>query len=505
MQENTDSPGFRSVLQASKRSICMPSPKPQSVLVDYNILRPLNRSAPSEPKKVKFTPLESISDRFGYIKPKDDKNQNPYSISALPYPTSYPAATPSGERNENAPKPLPYRTVGNEKVFDHRLLEDRCVVLVPDHERIYGLSLLGQSRPLLNTNPELKYLLEEVNPRKRKRQHQKYSAKVVLGNAFDVTDEEIWESLKKFNIARKIERNRASEGFCSIFLKNSDNVEAFLEKCEPQEFNFSYTLENGQILSVYPWCNEDTSYTTDENWPMSTRYTVFIGCLPRLCTASYLYNFLKRRHRFFDLLHVRIDCDPSLYPRGAARAVFRTEESYRRACSLGVIKVKWFRETNRIEFKSFIYKGFACESCSADVKTKFCPDNDCLRYYCDACWGKNHENKLYHEPVRGAYRDVPYITKHFEEVKAFHAQRKLEEDQRKANGSVSSASVTDSTALRNNGTDSKLSDFNVPISKTNGINGIASKIRSLNDVVLKSNSTVLKTNGTFLKTHGTFF
>lgn len=66
-----------------------------------------------------------------------------------------------------------------------------------------------------------------------------------------------------------------------------------------------------------------------------------------------------------------------------------------------------------------MYSGFACEECHAEVQTLFCNRFSCLRYLCAVCWPRAHSRwpgLAGHEPVKGAYRDVPYVTKYFEAI-----------------------------------------------------------------------------------------
>lgn len=92
-----------------------------------------------------------------------------------------------------------------------------------------------------------------------------------------------------------------------------------------------------------PWCLEDASYSIYAKWHRFVRLSVFVGGLPRTCTAKEL--FMAINERFGNVLHCSIELEfDTNYPKGAARVVFGNLKSYSLAATAGHVQKKWFND-----------------------------------------------------------------------------------------------------------------------------------------------------------------
>jgi hypothetical protein len=126
---------------------------------------------------------------------------------------------------------------------------------------------------------------------------------------------------------------------------------------------------------------------------------------------------------FGNVCYAAIDIDGELkYPKGAGRVVFSNRENYVAAIKARFIELKDGDLSKRAEIKPYVLENQLCGVCSmSNLNTDninrtsssalFCPDNSCLKYYCDTCWMNYHSlcGREYHKPLIKEGNDRPKI------------------------------------------------------------------------------------------------
>ncbi|CAD5233435.1 unnamed protein product [Bursaphelenchus xylophilus] len=254
---------------------------------------------------------------------------------------------------------------------------------------------------------------------------ERYSTKIFVGGiplgttdvflrqcfgAFDMCDVS-WPGKKNYS-------DTPPNGYCFIQFRHHEAVRALLNACTFREDKHFFPLgRRNDLVQIRPWRISDSTYTVSELWTRFVRLSVFVGGLPRTLKAFELFELVQQR--FGNVLHCSVELEfESSYPKGAARVIFGSVESYRAAAAAGHVEHQWHpnrhynpRGNFQAEFKPFIYKNISCENCgNIGRKTDFCTANECLLYYCRPCFDKVHRNNplfVGHKCSEATPRDLP--------------------------------------------------------------------------------------------------
>lgn len=144
-----------------------------------------------------------------------------------------------------------------------------------------------------------------------------------------------------------------------------------------------------KAVQVRPWRLADSDFLVNQPLPLSPRYTVFVGAVPRPMKAVELAHAINKLYG--GVGYAGIDTDAEFaYPRGSGRVVFFSEEAYLAAIRARYISLGVGEAEKRVEMKPYVMDGQACSVCAAPAAPLFCPHPPCLAYFCDACFGPAH-------------------------------------------------------------------------------------------------------------------
>jgi cytoplasmic polyadenylation element-binding protein len=157
----------------------------------------------------------------------------------------------------------------------------------------------------------------------------------------------------------------------------------------------------------------DADFLMDTSMPVDPRKTIFVGGVPRPLKSGDLATIM---HSLFGgVAYAGIDIDPELkYPKGAGRVSFSTQESYVAAISARFVQLTYGEIDKRAEVKPYVLDDQICDLCHGTMSNGkfaqyFCPNINCLEYYCDACWPIAHskQGKDFHKPTVKEGSDRP--------------------------------------------------------------------------------------------------
>uniref|UniRef100_A0A1I8B4D0 Cytoplasmic polyadenylation element-binding protein 1 n=1 Tax=Meloidogyne hapla TaxID=6305 RepID=A0A1I8B4D0_MELHA len=240
-----------------------------------------------------------------------------------------------------------------------------------------------------------------------------FSRKVFVGGLpFDITENDLQKTFNrygKFNIewdSRSSDKkyrggNRLiRKGYAFLIFDKEISVQRLMNEEVFREGLHYYlnisTAESHKKVQIRPWRLDDCCYIENPSEQLNPRYTIFLGALPRHIRADMLANLLKER--FGPVCYAGIDTDPTLnYPQGAARITFRMYNSYVNAIKNRYITIPNDGCTKRLEIKPYILDDQQCDNCHGKFcaripATLFCPDIECLQYYCEICWALMHRS-----------------------------------------------------------------------------------------------------------------
>jgi len=244
-----------------------------------------------------------------------------------------------------------------------------------------------------------------------------YSAKVFIGAVPPGTSEQhIRNSFCQFGEIEVTWPNKGksiypSQGYVFVVFKNAQSVNNLLTQCTTTDSNDRYMFlmhDIQRMVQVRPFLLENATFVIDPLWFRFIRLSVFIGGLPRSCTARDLASSVSSK--FGKILHSSIELDfYHSYPKGAARVVFFRVADYVKAARAGHFMLEINGNNHRVEMKPFFYSGISCELCSAShlLTDYFC--TVCLKYFCKTCWMIIHEGNQMksHHPLKDAKRELP--------------------------------------------------------------------------------------------------
>jgi hypothetical protein len=194
-------------------------------------------------------------------------------------------------------------------------------------------------------------------------------------------------------------------GYAFVVYETEESALAVLNGCQQNDGKvlFLVAMANGnyRLTELKFWEVKNANCIVIPNWRNYIRLSVFVGGLPRSCTALELKEVFEEE--IGQVAHVDIEVDNvTAYPKGAARVVFLRRESYLKAMAMREMILVIHNTQRRVELKPFLYPKMACEHCSSPQGALFCSDIRCLKYFCQMCWKQVHAKPGMglHEPMR---------------------------------------------------------------------------------------------------------
>jgi hypothetical protein len=188
-------------------------------------------------------------------------------------------------------------------------------------------------------------------------------------------------------------QDRPPNGYAFVVFENENSIFHMLRQCQQSNnriFFPVYTL-NGLMhpVEVKVWEMKDTTYPAQLDWRKYRRFSVFVGGIPRTCTAAALAYATE--DVIGPVAYCAIELDPQhFYPKGAACVVLTSKESYIKAIAAHEVLLGFGSFERKVEFKAFLASNMPCEKCGITTGTRFCNEIICLAYYCVNCWKMVH-------------------------------------------------------------------------------------------------------------------
>ncbi|VIO89865.1 cytoplasmic polyadenylation element binding protein CPEB2, putative [Brugia malayi] len=201
-------------------------------------------------------------------------------------------------------------------------------------------------------------------------------------------------------------------GYAFVVFMSDRSVEYLVSRCICKQGKLNILLKNGKkevkVVQVRPWALSDQVYRVTDAKPLSDRFSVFIGGVPRTTTASELAMLLQQT--IGDVVYVSLEVDAETkYPKGAAQVVFNNRESYLTAIAMRLITLTTIDQVKEIEIKPYLMDFAQCEMCNLADARYLCPELCCLMYMCEPCWTEVHKQRglLHHRPMTKAKPGSP--------------------------------------------------------------------------------------------------
>ncbi|CAG9536416.1 unnamed protein product [Cercopithifilaria johnstoni] len=201
-------------------------------------------------------------------------------------------------------------------------------------------------------------------------------------------------------------------GYAFVVFISDRSVEYLVSRCIYKQGRLNIVLKNGKkdvkVVQVRPWVLSDQVYHVTGEPLLSDRYSVFIGGVPRTTTASELAMLLQQAIGDIAYVSLEVDADTK-YPKGAARVIFNSRESYLTAIAMRLITLTTTDQVKEVEIKPYLMDGAQCEMCNLSDSRYLCPELCCLMYLCEPCWTDVHKRRglLHHRPMTKAKPGSP--------------------------------------------------------------------------------------------------
>ncbi|KAI1703395.1 RNA recognition motif domain-containing protein [Ditylenchus destructor] len=229
---------------------------------------------------------------------------------------------------------------------------------------------------------------------------QQYSTKVFIGGLpIGIVCETLYNNFIVFG-ALKIdwpkktsEHSNPTDGYAFVVFEQEVSVLKMLQSCVIKGNRVVHRLHmpNSQSHSVEikVWELKNAVYVGNHGWRKYRRFSVFIGGLPRTCSADFLVGSLESS--LGNIVYCSIEQDKwTQYPKGAARVVFASKESYIKSIAVHELPIRFPEGNRKIEIKPFLASNMPCDKCGVTGSSKFCKEMICLAYFCDGCWKSEH-------------------------------------------------------------------------------------------------------------------
>uniref|UniRef100_A0A914BXP3 Palmitoyltransferase n=1 Tax=Acrobeloides nanus TaxID=290746 RepID=A0A914BXP3_9BILA len=193
--------------------------------------------------------------------------------------------------------------------------------------------------------------------------------------------------------------------YAFIIFEKSTSVNQLVHMCAFVDYKYIIgirTMDGAKrVIEVKPWDVKNNELAVMNDWHQHERLSVFIGGLPRTITAGELASLIQEAVGGVAYVGIEID-EHTEYPKGAAKIVFNSQESYVRAIAMHEITVLLNGNERVAEIKPFLYSKMKCDSCHIYSSTSFCSQIRCLKYFCNACWKAKHSTPglTSHQPMQ---------------------------------------------------------------------------------------------------------
>ncbi|KAF7623409.1 hypothetical protein Mgra_00004471 [Meloidogyne graminicola] len=184
-------------------------------------------------------------------------------------------------------------------------------------------------------------------------------------------------------------QDRPPNGYAFVVFESETSIFHMLRQCQQSNnriFFPIYTI-NGLMhpVEIKVWEMKDTLYSAQPDWRRLRRFSVFVGGIPRTCSAATLAYATE--DVIGPVAYCAIELDPQhFYPKGAACIVFTSKESYIKAIAAHEVLLVFGSFERKVEFKAFLSSNMPCEKCGITNGTRFCNEIICLAYFCVNCW-----------------------------------------------------------------------------------------------------------------------
>ncbi|KAL3095289.1 hypothetical protein niasHS_007388 [Heterodera schachtii] len=239
----------------------------------------------------------------------------------------------------------------------------------------------------------------------RKPQPLNFSLKVFLGGIpANMTTNVLELNFARFGKSiidwpkKTAQQDRPPNGYAFVVFEEEESVFRMLRLSfvsNGRLFFYVYMLGPEQTqhpVEVKVWEMKDTTHVGIVGWRKFRRYSVFVGGIPRTCTAAMLAYGIQEA--IGPVAYCAIELDRlHYYPKGAACVVFDSKETYVRAIAAHDVVLSFGTFERKVEFKPFLASNMPCEKCGCTSGTRFCAEMICLAYYCNNCWKYAHSSR----------------------------------------------------------------------------------------------------------------
>ncbi|CAJ0586581.1 unnamed protein product, partial [Mesorhabditis spiculigera] len=229
-----------------------------------------------------------------------------------------------------------------------------------------------------------------------------YSRKVFVGGLpIDIDEEELVSTFSSFGPLTVDWPNKNEtksyfppKGYVFLIFEYEMSVRALVHNCflEDEKYFLYITRPStptNKLVQIRPWRLADADYLVDVNIPINPRRIVFVGGVPRPIRAVELAHIMDRLYGSVYCAGIDTDVEYK-YPKGAGRVAFSSYSSYMRAITDRYALLSHGEVEKRVEMKPYVLDDQTCEECRARHAPFFCPQLECLQYYCETCWTHIH-------------------------------------------------------------------------------------------------------------------
>ncbi|CAL8096835.1 unnamed protein product [Orchesella dallaii] len=237
-----------------------------------------------------------------------------------------------------------------------------------------------------------------------------YSEKVFVGGLVaEISKHELRKGFQKFEVVDVTwcsRENGLVHGCAYVTLRDRHQVEKLILMCRPlingddiwkphRKLHYDMPLGGGRSIKVdvILWDTLQSTYfneNVEAGQLYDDKYSVFVGNLHGLITAQDLARIFIDKG-FTDVKSVHIALDKTSYPTGFAKVVFTRFQTFVIAIKTKKLMVETKEFSRCLQLEPYI-EGNKCCCCNIYCASVFCKNDDCLKYYCQQCFGRMHSN-----------------------------------------------------------------------------------------------------------------